>query len=186
MSLQRKLLKLSLAASAFFYALPLCASEVAESGGSEEGGLPQLDTSLFPEQLFWLAVSFAVLYFLMSRFALPGVKKTQDKRQEVLSTELSAASYANDQARTMVMQYERALSEARAKAQATISDMTARAAAESAARQAAQQQDLGKRLQDAEAKIRTVRDEALSEVKGAAVELAHGIVEKISGMKVKA
>jgi len=187
MNVQRKFVSFSLAASALFFALPLWASEVAEEAGGEQGGgLPQLDTTLFPAQLFWLAISFAVLYVLMAKLALPGVKKVQDKRQDVLKAELSAASYANEQARTMVAQYERALTEARTKAQATINDMMAKAAAESAARQAAQQQDLAVRLQDAEAKIRSVRDSAMKDVQGAAAELAHGIVEKITGLKVKA
>ncbi len=163
------------------YALPVLA---AESG--EEAGLPQLDTTLFPAQLFWLTVSFVLLYALMSKVALPGVKRTQDNRQQVISAELSAASAANEMARQMVAQYEQALSDARAKAQTTVSDIAAKAAKESAAKQASQQQDLNKRLQDAEAAIRAVRDAALNEIKGSASELAHGIVEKVTGLKVKA
>lgn len=181
MALQRKLLSIGLTAGAAFYALPSFAAE-----GGEGGGLPQLDTTLFPEQLFWLAVSFAVLYVLMAAIALPGVKKTQDKRQHILSSELSVASRANEEARAMVAQYERALTDARAKAQATISAMSADAAKEAVAKQTVQQQELNKRLQDAETSIRAVRDVALKDIQNVASDLAHGIVEKVTGLKVKA
>jgi F-type H+-transporting ATPase subunit b len=181
MNLQRKWLTIGLTVSAVLYALPLMAAEAGE-----EAGLPQLDTSLFPAQLFWLAVSFTVLYVLMRFVALPGVKKTQDNRHHVISSELSSASAANEAARSMVAQYERALADARAKAQATVSDITAQAAKDSVARQLTQQQELSKRLSDAEASIRAVRDTALNEIKGSVVELAYGIVEKVTGLKVKA
>jgi F-type H+-transporting ATPase subunit b len=181
MTASRKFWTIGLVVSAALYALPLMA---AESG--DEAGLPQLDTSLFPEQLFWLAISFAVLYVLMAYVALPGVKRTQDKRHHVISSELASASAANEAARAMVAQYEKALADARAKAQATISDMTTQAAKESAAKQATQQQELSKRLQDAEASIRAVRDAALKDIKGAVSDLAQGIVEKVTGLKVKA
>lgn len=177
---RRKYLGVGFAVAAALYALPLMAAEAGE-----KTGLPQLDTALFPAQLFWLAVSFAVLYVLMAFVALPGVKRTQDNRHHVISSELAAASAANEAARTMVAQYERALSDARAKAQATISDITAQAAKESAAKQTTQQQELNKRLQDAEASIKSVRDSALRDIKGSAAELAHGIVEKVTGLKVK-
>lgn len=181
MTVLRKLGVYGLAAGVAFYALPLWAAEAGE-----EAGLPQLDTSLFPEQLFWLAVSFAILYALMAFVALPGVKRTQDNRHHVISSELSAATAANEAAREMVAKYEGALAEARTKAQATVSEIAAQAAKESAARQAAQQQELNKRLQDAEASIKSVRDAALKDIKGIAAELAHGIVERVTGMKVKA
>lgn len=181
MIVSRKYLGFGSAVTVTLYALPLMAAEAGE-----KTGLPQLDVSLFPAQLFWLAVSFAVLYVLMAFVALPGVKKTQDNRHHVIAAELASATAANDAARAMVAQYEKALADARAKAQATVSDITAKATKESAAKQLVQQQELSKRLSDAEASIKSVRDAALKDIQGFASELAHGIVEKVTGLKVKA
>ena len=76
---------------------------------AEEAGLPQLDTSLFAEQIFWLAVSFGVLYLLMSSVALPRVAKTKDNRKHVIAGELEAARVANEAARQAVAQVEKSL-----------------------------------------------------------------------------
>jgi len=168
------------AIGAALYALPLMA---AESG--EKIGLPQLDTSHFPEQLFWLALSFALLYCLMAFVALPGVKYTQDKRQEIIATELAAATAANDAAKAMIAQYEKALADARAKAQATVNEIAVQTTKESAEKQAVQHKELTQRLHEAEAKIATTRDAALKDVKGAATELANAVIEKITGARVK-
>lgn len=181
MTLTRKYAGVLPAVGAALYALPLMA---AESG--EKTGLPQLDTTLFPEQLFWFAVTFILLYVLMAFVALPGVSRAQNKRQETISSELAAAIAANEAAKMMIAHYEKALADARAKAQATVSAITAQAAKESAEKQAKQQQELAKRLHEAEAKIAAMRDAALKDVKGTATELANAIVEKITGLRAKA
>ena len=152
-------------------------------GAEAKAGLPQLDISLFPAQLFWLAITFVTLYVLMAFVALPGVKRTQDRRHEKLSGDLAAAQAANDAAKAMIAQYEKALTEARATAQATVSQNVAAAAKVAAERGAAQQQELSQRLKQAEEKISAARDEAIKSIGGSAQELAAAIVEKVSGLK---
>jgi F-type H+-transporting ATPase subunit b len=161
------------------YAMPVMAAE----GSAEEAGLPQFDTSLFPAQLFWLALTFVALYLLMSKVALPGVKRTLDQRSTTLSSDLKAAEAANEAAKAMITQYEKALTDARAKAQATVSEITAAAAKASAESQTAQQRELSKRLHDAEAKIGAAKNDAIKNIGSAAQDLAGTIVEKVSGMK---
>ena len=65
---------------------------VAIKGALER--LPQLDATMYPEQLFWLAVSFVTLYILMTFIALPGVRNTQEKRHAMLAADLAAAAAA--------------------------------------------------------------------------------------------
>ena len=149
-------------------------------------GLPQLDPSLYPSQVFWLIISFAVLYLLMSRVALPAVQKTQANRHRVVQTDLDAATKASEQAKAMQATYEKALVDARAQAQVTIGDIAAAAAKESAAQQATKQQELNQRITAAEAKIAAAGQAAMKDVQVAAHDLASVIVEKISGLRAGA
>lgn len=150
----------------------------------DQGGqLPQFKTELYPEQWFWLVVSFGILYVLMAYVAMPAVKRTQDNRTKTIEDDLAAAQAANDAAKAMMANYEKALTDARAKAQATVSEIAAKAAKESAAKQAVQQQDLNKRLNEAEAKIAAARDAAIRDVKASAADLATAIVEKVTAVK---
>lgn len=149
-------------------------------------GLPQLDASLFPEQLFWLAVSFGTLYLLMHFVALPGVQKVQDKRKGILDTELSAARTANDQARNMGHEADRALTTARSKANATIAEIKAQASKTATEQQAAQAKQLNQKMRDAEANISAAREKALKEIEATASDLAEAIVDTVSGQKVRA
>jgi F-type H+-transporting ATPase subunit b len=164
-------------AAAALYALPVMAEQAAEPASE---GLPQLNPAHFPEQLFWLAVSFALLFLCMQFIALPGVKRTQDKRANVLKADLDAAQAANEAAKATMVQYEKALADARFQAQNTINEIAVQAAKESAARQAEQQKELAKHLADAEAKIAAARDAAIKDVKASAADLAGAIIDRVT------
>jgi F-type H+-transporting ATPase subunit b len=169
-------------AAAALYTLPAFAEEAEPA--SE--GLPQLNPAHFPEQLFWLAVTFGLLYLCMHFVALPGVKKTQDGRAATIAADLAAAQKANEETKAVVAQYEKALADARAQAQASVNEMATQAAKENAAKQAAQSKQLADRLAETEAKIAAARDAAIRDVKATATSLAEAIIEKVSGGKAMA
>jgi len=152
----------------------------AEEGG---GGLPQFDTSYFPEQIFWLLVSIAVFYPLMAFVALPRIARTQKNRSEVISREIESARAANEQAKTSVAETEKALSEAREKAQARVSEMLAEVAEENSKRHAAQDKELQRNLHLAEEDIAISRTAALEDIRASAADFAKAIVDKILDAK---
>jgi F-type H+-transporting ATPase subunit b len=159
----------------------LAAVMAATPAYAADEGLPQFNTALYPEQLFWLAVSFAVLYLLMKCVALPSVEQTQDKRKQVIDDALNAARTANEQAKAMGHEADKALSDARAKAQATISGIKTEAARLASDQQATQAKQLHARLKEAEGKIFAARDAAVKEIEGTASGLAADIVKAVAG-----
>lgn len=46
--------------------------ETVAPGAESATGMPQLDFATFPNQIFWLIVALGVLYWILSRIALPG------------------------------------------------------------------------------------------------------------------
>lgn len=177
----KKYLSGMLSAGALIIALPVSAAEAT----ADAGGLPQFDVSFFPGQLFWLAISFVVLYVLMAFVALPKVKRTQDNRHAVMAAELTAASEANAKAKEIVDSYEKALVKARQKAHVTVDGIMATAAKISAEQQAVQNQELHARLREAEAKIATAREAALANAPVTAADIANGIIQRVAGINVR-
>jgi len=144
-----------------------------------EEGLPQLDTSFYAGQIFWLALSFGVLYLLMSKVALPRVAATQTNRKQVIAAEIEAARMANDAAKAAVIAVDKSLSEARGKAQASVSEMITEVTSEAAKRQMTQENELLRRLHRTEADIAVTREAALNAIGASAADLAHSVIEKI-------
>jgi len=102
------------------------ASHVVEQAASAAGhgapaaeqatGLPQLDFSTFPNQIFWLVVALVVLYFILSRVALPRIGSVLAERTGTITNDIAAAETFRAQATEAEAAYHKALDDARAAA----------------------------------------------------------------------
>jgi F-type H+-transporting ATPase subunit b len=100
---------------------------------------PPFESEHFPSQLVWLAISFVLLYVLMSRIALPRIGGIMAARNKVISDDLAAAEQLKERSNAANAAYEKALADARSRAQAI--------AGATREQQARETEDLHKRLE---------------------------------------
>ncbi len=146
--------------------------------------MPQLDISTWPPQLFWLAITFLALYFVMSRVAIPRTGGVIALRKSTIDGDLAAAQKLKTETDNAIKSYEAALAEAKAKAQAINIENRNALNAEIEAERAKLDAALGAKISAAEKKVAASRDKALSEVAGMAADIAGQIVQQLTGAKV--
>lgn len=78
--------------------------------------MPQLDTSTFTSQLFWLIVCFFSMLFIMSRFIVPRIADILEQRQRKIDGYLNKAHNIRLEAEESLKKYQDALAEATAEA----------------------------------------------------------------------
>ena len=78
--------------------------------------MPQLDVNAWPPQLFWLAITFLVLYFIVSKLVIPRTGGTIEGRKNQIDSDLASAQRFRTDTDNAVAEYEKALAEARSKA----------------------------------------------------------------------
>ncbi|HZK90836.1 MAG TPA: F0F1 ATP synthase subunit B' [Stellaceae bacterium] len=143
--------------------------------------MPQLDYHTFVPQLVWLAITFVILYILMSRLALPKVRGALDLRRQHLAGDLGRAAALKEEAETALAAYQKILADARAAAQVTLRQTGEKLAAEAAERQRQLAATLDEQIAAAEARIAAGKDQTLGEIRGIAAEVGGAIVEKLTG-----
>jgi F-type H+-transporting ATPase subunit b len=148
--------------------------------------MPQFDTSTFPQQLVWLAISFIVLYWLMAKLALPRVAEVLEKRRHRVDGNLDKASQLKAEAEAVMAAYEKALAEARHQAQLTMKETTERLAAEAAERNRQLAAEIAERTAAAERRIAAAKAAAMREVRGIAGDLARSTAARFTGLDVDA
>jgi len=146
--------------------------------------MPQLDVTTFAPQLFWLAVSFIVLYVLMTKVALPRVGAAIAERRARIDGDLERAAQMKSDAEEVMFAYERALAEARAQAQETVRQTSERLAAATAERQREAGAKLAEQTAAAEKRIAAARDAALTNVRSIAVDVARTAAQRLTGVDV--
>ncbi len=144
-------------------------------------GLPQLDAATYGPQLIWLAISFALLYWLMVRLILPRVSQVLDERQQRIESNLERAEKLKTEADEAKASYEKTLSSARAEAQEVLHKTSERLAAEAAERHAALASRLGNDVRAAEARIDDAKTRALAGIQDVAVETALAATRRLIG-----
>lgn len=145
--------------------------------------MPQLDPSGFVPQLFWLAVTFFILFVLMRWLAIPQVGRVIEARRQHLDADLGRAAALKSEAEGVLAAYEKALAAARAEAQSVLRQASERLAAASAERQRQLALSLAAQIEAAEQRIAATRDEALGEIRNIAVDVGQTVVEKLTGTR---
>jgi F-type H+-transporting ATPase subunit b len=155
----------------------------AEHGG---GGMPQLNAGSYASQILWLIITFAVLYYLLKRKALPRVADILEARQERISNDLDKAANLREEAEAAAEEYAKVVAEAQDKASRAISSARDAVNADIAAKSAALDKELSVKIGSAEKAIEKARREALAELESVAVEVAQAATQRLAGITVTA
>jgi F-type H+-transporting ATPase subunit b len=150
--------------------------------GEHGKGFPPFDAHTFPSQLLWLALTFVALYVLMSRVALPRVGSILENRRRHIDGDLAEANRLKGESDAAIAAHEKALAEARGRAQALANETREKAAAAAEARRKEVDGQLGTRIADAEKTIAATRSAAMANVHGIASDTAGAIVERLTGI----
>jgi F-type H+-transporting ATPase subunit b len=142
---------------------------------------PPFQSEHFPSQLVWLTISFALLYVLMAKFALPRIGSILAERSRVIGDDLVAAERLKAQSDAAHAAYEKALADARARAQGIAGAMREQKAREADELHKRLDAQLHERLAAAEQSIARTRVAAMGNVRAIAAETASVIVERLIG-----
>lgn len=157
------------------------AAEQAHGLSGEKASFPPFDPTHFASNLFWLALTFAVLYWLMSKVALPRLGSVMEERADTIGRDLDQAAEMQGKAEDMAQAYEKAVAEARKNAQGIAQAARETGAKASEAQRHATEAELTAKLTKAEATIAKTKDKAMSNVRDLGSDIAVAIVTKLTG-----
>ena len=153
-----------------------------EADSHGKGGFPPFQSETFASQLVSFAIAFALLYFIVSKFALPRVGGVIAKREGIIEDDLAEAQKLKDESDAALKAYETELADARARAQAIGSETRDKLNAQSEIERKALETSLAAKLADAEKTIAATRTTAMGNVRAIASDAATAIVQRLTGV----
>lgn len=139
-------------------------------------GMPQLEFSTFPNQIFWLVVAMVVLYLILSRVALPRIGSVLAERAGTIANDLAAAETLKQQAAEAEAAYTKALEDARAAAAQVVAGARAEIQADLDAAIARADAEIAARAAESEGRLAEIRAQATEAVAEVARDAAAEIV----------
>ncbi|MFD1911582.1 F0F1 ATP synthase subunit B' [Halodurantibacterium flavum] len=147
-----------------------------ETYSSEPGGIPQLDVSTFPNQIFWVLVTLVAIYFILTRIGLPRIGAVLAERRGTIANDLAAAEELKLKATEAEAAYNQALAEARAEAGRIVATARAEIQADLDAATARADAEIAARAAESEKRIAEIRASAMASVSEVARDVAQEIV----------
>ena len=142
---------------------------------------PPFNPTTFASQLFWLVIAFVVLYVLMAKVALPRLGGIIEDRQKRIADDLAGAASLKAESDAAIAAYEKALADARARAQIIANETRERQAAAAEATRKKLEGELNVKLAEAEKTIAATKQAAMLNVRGIAADATKAIVERLIG-----
>lgn len=146
--------------------------------------MPQLNINDFAPQLVWLAISFVLLYLIMSRVALPRVGHILEERRSRIAGDLAAAAKLREDTEKAIADYEQALADAKARAQAIARQARDEMTRDIERQRAEVDQTIAAQTADAEKRINMMKEAALSHVGEIATDTAEALIARLLGKTV--
>ncbi len=146
-----------------------------------EVGMPQLDLTTFGNQIFWLLVTLVVIYFVLSRIALPRIAAVLAERQGTITNDLAAAEDLKAKAVEAEEVYNKALADARVEAQNIVTATKAEIKADLNDAIAKADAEISAKAAEGEKKIAEIRAGAMESVKEVAKDTTKEIVAAMGG-----
>ena len=157
-------------------------AHAATAGHAPAGGaFPPFDSSTFAGQLFWLAITFGLTYYLVSKVAVPRLSSIIESRRSRIASDLSEAQAAQQAAEDASKQFEANIAQAKANAQGIGAAARDAAAKEADARRHQVEAELTTKMVAAEKQIAETKAKAMGNVADIAQDAAAAIVERLTG-----
>lgn len=141
--------------------------------------MPQFDTHFLTPLLFWSAVSFTILLFLLKRYAFPAITEILDARERTITENLAKAERARKDAEQLLTEYQAKLKAAQQEATAMIDQARKQAQQVAEDNQRRVKQDTDRMLATAREEMARERVRVSKELKDQAVELVMAASERI-------
>jgi F-type H+-transporting ATPase subunit b len=154
-----------------------------EATGAEHasGGMPQLDFSTFPNQIFWLLVTLVIIYLVLSRVALPRIGSVLAERKGTITNDLAAAEELKQKAVQAEAAYQNALTTARVEAAKIVAAAKADIQKDLDKATAKADADIAVKTAESEAAIAEIRAGSAEAVKAVALDTVSALVAALGG-----
>jgi F-type H+-transporting ATPase subunit b len=146
---------------------------------AEHNVFPPFDSTTFASQLLWFAITFALLYYLMAKVALPRIAGILEDRRDRIASDLDLAESLKKDSEAALEGYERALAEARTRANTIAEGARDGARQAASAKRAAIEASLAEKLEVAEKRIGEIKAKALADVGEIAVETTDALIASL-------
>tara|TARA_B100000575_G_C23087812_1_gene627012 strand:- start:838 stop:1404 length:567 start_codon:yes stop_codon:yes gene_type:complete len=149
-----------------------------------EAGMPQLDPTYWASQIFWLILTFAVLYISISKFYLPKIKKNLDDRESKIKEDLDQAHNLKILSDKKLKEYEMLVENSKKEVAKILFESKNKLDKDLQIKKLEVEKEIENELNRAQEEILELRKSSINSINLISREITSNIIEKLSGDKL--
>ena len=155
-----------------------------EAFAAESGGMPQLNPEFWVSQIFWLIITFGILYVVLSKLILPKISANLENRKSQILENIEAAEKQREESEQKIKEYEKIIQGSKNEAKNYFKQAREEVLKDISIKKETLEKELDEEVIKAEIEIKTFRESAPEKIKKIAVETSSDLLQKLIGAEV--
>ena len=155
-----------------------------EAFAAESGGMPQLNPEFWISQIFWLTLTFCILYLVLSKLILPKISANLETRKSQILENIEAAEKQREDSEMKLKEYEEIISKSKLEAKTIFNQAREKALKDINAKKEVLEGQIDEEISKAEEEIKTLRNGAPDKINKIAIETSSELIQKLIGAEV--
>tara|TARA_B100000035_G_C20800064_1_gene465058 strand:- start:129 stop:719 length:591 start_codon:yes stop_codon:yes gene_type:complete len=151
---------------------------------AESGGMPQLNPEFWVSQIFWLTITFGILYIVLSKLILPKISANLETRKSQISDNIEAADKQRKESEAKLIEYDKIVSTSKTEAKSIFNQVREKALKDISVKRDILNKQIDEEIKKAENEINQLKKEAPPKINKIAIEMASELTQKLLGAEV--
>ncbi len=150
---------------------------------AEVGGMPQLDPEFWFSQIFWLVITFGLLFTILSKFILPKIRGNLETRKSQIMENIEIAGNQKTSSEKNLKEYHKVIFDAKDNAKKTFNLAKEKIQLDLNKEREKIESELNSEIEGAENEIKDLKKSAPEKINLIAVDAATEIIQKLIGVE---
>ena len=155
-----------------------------EAFAAESGGMPQLNPEFWISQIFWLTLTFGILYIVLSKLILPKISNNLESRKSQILENIEAAEKQRQNSEEKLKEYEEIVSKSKMEAKSIFNQAREKALKDISAKKEVLDKQIDEEISKAEQEIKELQSGAAEKINKIAIETSSELIQKLIGAEV--
>ena len=157
---------------------------IKEVFGAESGGMPQLNPEFWISQIFWLTLTFGILYIVLSKIILPKISGNLELRKSQIQENIEAAEKQRESSELKLKEYDEIVLKSKLEAKNIFKDAREKALKDINLKKETLDKQIEEEIKKAEKEINVLKKNAPEKINKIAIETSSELVKKLIGADV--
>tara|TARA_B100001029_G_scaffold137035_1_gene116056 strand:+ start:117 stop:707 length:591 start_codon:yes stop_codon:yes gene_type:complete len=157
---------------------------IKEVFAAESGGMPQLNPEFWVSQIFWLILTFGVLYIVLSKLILPKISANLELRKSQIQENIEAAEKQRQDSESKLKDYDDIVSKSKLEAKNIFKEAREKALKSINSKKETLEKQINDEIKKAEQEINLLKKSAPDKINKIAIETSSELVKRLIGAEV--